>query len=222
MFPERYSVMVVGPPDAGIFDFCAYLTSFYLRNDQNVVMIETDTSKAFLRRRLRNFGVGYEEYEGSSLAIIDCFSEPSSLDDPEQYCSPSDLPGLLDKIKTASESMTEPVRIILDSLSSLHIYSEPEKVREFLVKLSKLAKKRGSLTATMHEDMHSNEQVDSLGELCNGLIEMRIDEKMKRFIRIAKMESLDVEPKWILFDIEPGASADGAALVWKKVGAGEE
>jgi len=74
----------------------------------------------------------------------------------------------------------------------------------------------------MHEDMHSNEQVDSLGELCNGLIEMRIDEKMKRYIRITKMESLDVEPKWILFDIEPGASADGAALVWKKVGAGEE
>jgi KaiC/GvpD/RAD55 family RecA-like ATPase len=222
MFPERYSIMVVGPPDAGIFDFCAYLASFYLRNGQNVVMIETDTSKAFLRRQLRNFGARHEEYEGSSLAIIDCFSEPSSLDNPEHYCSPSALPELLDKIKTASESMTEPVRIIFDSMSSLHIYSESEKVREFLVKLTELAKKRGSLTATLHEDMHSREQIDSLGELCNGQIEMRIDEKMKRYIRIIKMESLEVEPKWVLFDIEPAQSSDGAALVWKRNRSGEE
>jgi KaiC/GvpD/RAD55 family RecA-like ATPase len=222
MFPERYSVIVVGPPDAGIFDFCAYLASFYLRNDQNVVMIETDTSKAFLRRQLRNFGARHEEYEGSSLAIIDCFGEPSSLDNPDHFCSPSDLPVLLDKIRTSSESMAEPVRIIFDSLSSLHIYSEPGKVMEFLSKLSELAKKRGSLTATLHEDMHSMEQTDSLGELCDGRIEMRIDEKMKRYIRIIKMESLEIEPKWVLFDIEPVVSGDGAALVWKKDSAEEE
>ena len=222
MFPERYSVLVVGPPDAGIFDFCAYLAAFYLRNGQNVVMIETDSSKAFLRRQLRNFGARHEEHEGSSLVIIDCFSEPSPLDNPDHYCSPSDLPELLDKIKTSSESMEEPVRIIFDSLSSLHIYSEPEKVREFLVKLSDLAKRRGSLTATVHEDMHSGEQIESIGGLCNGLIEMRIDEKMKRYIRIIKMESLDIEPKWVLFDIEPTASSEGAALVWKKEGGGEE
>jgi KaiC/GvpD/RAD55 family RecA-like ATPase len=216
MFPDRYSVMVVGPPDAGIFDFCTYLASYYLRNGQNVVMIETDTSKAFMRRRLRNFGARHEDYEGSSLTIIDCFSEPSSLDNPEHYCKPSALPELLDKIKASSESMSEPVRIIFDSLSSPHIYCDQEKVREFLVKLSDLAKKRGSLTATLHEDMHSMEQIDSLGELCNGRIEMRIDEKMKRYIRIIKMDSLEVEPKWVLFDIEPAVTPDGAALVWKK------
>jgi KaiC/GvpD/RAD55 family RecA-like ATPase len=216
MFPERYSVMVVGPPDAGIFDFCAYLASFYLRNGQNVLMIETDTSKAFIRRRLRSFGARHEEHEGSSLAIIDCFSEPSLLDKPEHYCSPSALPELLDKIRASSESMSEPVRIIFNSLSSPHLYCDPEKVRGFLAKLSDLAKERGSLTATLHEDMHSTEHIDGLGELCNGRIEMRIDEKMKRYIRIFKMDSLEVEPKWVLFDIEPAVSSDGAALVWKK------
>jgi KaiC/GvpD/RAD55 family RecA-like ATPase len=222
MFPERYSVLVVGPPDAGIFDFCAYLAAFYLRNGQNVIMIETDTSKAFLRRRLRNFGAKPEEYEDSSLSIIDCFSEPSTLDNPDLYCSPSDLPELLDKIKTSSDSMSEPVRVIFNSLSSLHIYSDPEQVREFLIKLTSMAKRRGSLTTTLHEDMLSNEHIDSLGQLCDGLIEMRVDKKMKRYLRIIKMQSVDVEPKWILFDIEPTSASDGAALVWKKEGAEEE
>ncbi len=216
MFPERYSVLVVGPPDAGIFDFCAYLTAFYLRNGQNVVMIETDASKAFLRRRLRSLGAKPEEYEGSSLSVIDCFSDPSALDNQDLYCSPSDLPELLDKIKTASDSMSEPVRIIFDSLSSLHIYSDSDQVREFLIKLTSMSKRRGSLTTTLHEDMLSNEHIDSLGKLCDGLIEMRIDEKMKRYIRIIKMQSVEVEPKWVLFDIEPAQSSDGAALVWKK------
>lgn len=222
MFPERYSILVVGPPDAGVFDFCAYLAAFYLRNGQNVVMIETDTSKAFLRRRLRSFGAKHEEYEGSSLSIIDCFSEPSTLDNLDHYCSPSDLPELLDKIKTSSDSMSEPIRVIFDSLSSLHIYSEPEQVREFLIRLSGLAKKRGSLTTTLHEDMLSNEHIDSLGKLCDGLIEMRIDEKMKRYIRIIKMQSVEVEPKWILFDVEPATPSDGAALVWKREETEEE
>jgi hypothetical protein len=60
------------------------------------------------------------------------------------------------------------------------------------------------------------EQIDSIGELCNGRIDMRIDEKMKRYIRIVKMESLEVEPKWVLFDIEPAVPSDGASLVWKR------
>lgn len=221
MFPERYSVLVVGSPDAGIFDFCTYLAAFYLRNGQSVVFVETNTSKAFLRRHLRNFGARHEEYEGSSLAMIDCFSEPSKIDDHDQICSPSDLPEILMKVRAAAEGMPAPVRIIFDSLSSLHIYSDPESVKEFFEKLSALAKEYGSLTASLHEDMHPKEQVSSLVEACNGLIEMKIDEKQKQYIRISKMESVVVEPKWVLFDIQPSTQTDGAALVWKKSGTEE-
>jgi KaiC/GvpD/RAD55 family RecA-like ATPase len=222
MFPERYSVLVVGQPDAGIFDFCAYLASFYLRSGQNVVMAETDTSKAFLRRQLRSFGAKHEEYEDSSLTVIDCFSEPSSLGNRDQYCSPSDLPELLEKMKTAQESMSEPVRIIFDSLSSLSIYSEQKKVKDFLLRLSDISKRRGSLTATLHEGMHSKDQIKGFSDLCDGLIEMRVDSKMKKYVRMSRMGGMETEPKWVLFDVEPAAPAEGAALVWRRGGTEQE
>jgi len=222
MFPERYSVLVVGLPDAGILDFLTYLASFYLRSGQNVVMVETDTSKAFIRRQLRNFGVKNGECEDSSFVVIDCFSEASSLDNRDQYCSPSDLPELLEKIKAAQESTSEPVRIIFDSLSSLQIYSEHDKVKDFLARLSDLSKRRGSLAVSLHEGMHSKEQIKSLSDLCDGLIEMRVDAKRKRYVRISKMGDMEIESKWVLFDVEPSAPAGGAALVWKREGGEEE
>ena len=216
MFPDRYSVLIVGAPNAGVLEFCTYLTSFYLRNNQNVIMVEADTSRAFVRRQLRNFGIKNDEYEGTQLFLIDCYSEPLNPDESEFICSPTDLPDLLQKIKNAAEPLEEPVRIIFDSLSSLHIYSEPAQVRDFLKKLSDFSKKKGSLTATLHEGMHSIDQVNALINQCDGLIEMHIDDKMKRFIRISRMKSIEIEPKWVPFEIEQAEGVSGTALVWKK------
>lgn len=216
MFPERYSVIVMGPANAGVFEFCTYLAAFYLKNGQNVVMAETDTSKALVRKQLRNYGVKHDEVEDSALEVVDFFSKGSPLDKGENQCDPSDLPNVLEKIKSAATPMTEPVRIIFDSLSTLHIYSEPEKVLEFLLRLSDLGKRRGSLTVTLHQNMHPKEQVDALTDACDGLIEMRVDERMKRYIRMKKMASIEVEPKWMLFDIEPASRETGAGLIWKR------
>lgn len=216
MFPEKYSVLVVGAPNAGVLEFCAYLTSFYLNGNQSVVLVESDTSRAFVRRQLRNFGIKHDEYEGNQLVLLDCYSAPSESDDADYTCDPSDLPDLLQKIMNVAQPLEEPVRIIFDSLSSLHIYSNPAQVRDFLKRLSDFAKKKGSLTATLHENMHSIDQVNALIDLCDGLIEMHIDDKLKRFIRISRMKSIDVEPKWVPFEIEPAENVAGTALVWKK------
>jgi len=216
MFPEKYSVLVVGTPDAGIFEFCTYLTSFYLKNYQSVVLIEADTSATIVRRQLKSYGIRPEEQEGSYMTLIDCFSTPSTSEDQEIIGNPTDLPELMEQIKQAVETSIEPVRVIFDSLSPLHIHSTPAQVQQFLKRLSDVAKKKGSLTITLHKEMHTPEQFNKIVAACDGIIEMKVDERLRRYIRIREMKSLDIEPRWVPFEIEALASSEGAALVWKK------
>ncbi|MDH4123724.1 MAG: RAD55 family ATPase [Thermoplasmata archaeon] len=216
MFPKKYSILIIGPSGAGVFDFCAYLASFYLRNDQSVVFIETDTSRSFVRRQLRNFGIKDIEYEGDSLAIIDCFSEPSLLEEPVTLGNPANLPELLQKIEQTIVTFEQPVRVILDSLSSLHLYNGPNDVNDFLVKLSDASKKSGSLTTTMHSNLHTPEQIELVCSICDGVIEMRVDEDLKKSLRISKMKDLYVEPNWVSFELEPAENIAGSSFIWKK------
>ncbi|MEM2839310.1 MAG: RAD55 family ATPase [Thermoplasmata archaeon] len=216
MFPEKYSVIVVGAPEAGVLEFCAYLASFYLKNGQDVVMVETDTSADFVRRMISEFGVTREVFEKAAMTTIDCYSEPKEENDLIRYAELSDLPGLLEKVKSAIEELQEPVRVIFDSLSSLFIHNAAEDITGFLEKLIRLSKERGSLTATLYEKMHPAEQVVALTSQCDGLIEMMVDEQMERYIRIKRMKDLPVKPNWVPF--EPGLSerVSGTSLIWKK------
>lgn len=216
MFPQKYSALVLGTPGAGMLEFCSYLTSFYLRHDQSVVFVEADTSSSVIRRQLLLNGVKVNQNEGSMLVLIDCFSKQKLSDENRILADPANLPILLETIREIAEASTEPVRIIFDSLSPLHIYSSPEEVLEFVRHLTALAKEKGSLTATLHKEMHVEEQVDAIKSICDGLIEMKVNERMTRYIRISRMGSLRVMPKWIPLEIEPEASEDGASLIWSK------
>jgi len=217
MFPEKYSVLVLGPPAAGLLEFCTYLASFYIRNDQSVVFVEADTSATIIRRQLSVYGM--RGYEDPLLSIIDCYSSPSQHDDMTSYGDPARLPELYKKIKEAlSSSQASTTRVIFDSLSPLFIYSTPEEVMDFIRRLSELAKKSGSLTITMHQEMHVPEQVEAIVTACDGLIELRVDDRMTRYIRISRMRLLDVEPKWVPFDLGLIIGTEGTSLLWNGKG----
>lgn len=214
MFPERYSVIVVSPPNAGVLEFCAYLASFYQKSGQDVVIIETDTSAEFVRRMMTGYGA--ESGKGASVTLIDCFGEASELDDNIKRCELSDLPGLLREIKTTVGELREPTRVIFDSLSSLYIHNAADDVTSFLENLIKLAKEKGSLTVTLHEGMHPVEQMVSLTSQCDGVIEIMVDEDRKRYIRIKRMKDMPIKPNWVPFEPVLSEGISGTSLIWKK------
>ena len=214
MFPERYSVIVVGAPEARVIEFCAYLASFYQRSGQDVVIVETDTSIDFIRRMMKEYNAG--SHGNASVAMIDCFDETGGDDDRVQYSNLSDLPALLQEIKSTMDELQEPIRVIFDSLSSLYIYNAADDVTSFLQNLVKISKERGSLTSTLHEKMHPVDQVVALTSQCDGVIEMMMDENMERYIRIRRMKDLPVKPNWVPFKPVLAEGISGTSLLWKK------
>lgn len=216
MFPERYSVIVVGAPEAGVLEFCAYLASFYQRSDQDVVIVETDTSSELVRRMMTEYNANADMRGSASVKILDCFDETESDDGRIQYSDLSNLSGLLEKIGSTMDELREPVRVIFDSLSSLYIHNAADDVTSFLEKLIRLTKEKGSLTATLHENMHPVEQVVALTSQCDGVIEMMADENMERFIRIKRMKDLPVRPNWVPFEPIVAEGMSSTSLIWKK------
>jgi KaiC/GvpD/RAD55 family RecA-like ATPase len=217
MFPERYSVIVVGPPEAGVLEFCTYLAAFYLKHGQEVVMVETDASADLVHALITEFGgINSGHRDTAPITMIDCFGEPGQEIDRLRYASPADLPDLLRKIEQAIAELKEPVRVIFDSLSSLYIHNAADDVTAFLENLIAISTERGSLTATLHGNMHPTDQVVALTSQCDGLMEMMVDEHGDRYIRIKRMKALAIKPNWVPF--EPGVSdrISGASLLWKR------
>ncbi|HDP97507.1 MAG TPA: hypothetical protein ENN25_07465 [Euryarchaeota archaeon] len=216
MFPQKYSALVLGTPGAGMLEFCSYLASFYLKHDQSVVFVEADTSASLIRKQLLLNGVKADQTESSTFVLIDCYSSKKLSDESRMIADLGNLPMLLETIREVADACIEPVRIIFDSLSPLHIYSSPEDVLEFIRHLSALAKEKGSLTITLHREMHVQEQVEAIVSICDGLIEMKVDEHMSRYIRISRMNDLDITPKWVPLEIGSLDSQGGASLLWSR------
>jgi len=221
MFPQNYAVLVVGDPGTGMFEFSCYLAASYLRNDERVVFAETDSPPDRIRKQLRRFGIDAVEYEiDRQLLIIDCSAsafdpgyDPGTL----RVRDRSDLKSVAAQVTDGMRNVGgPPVRVILDSLTPLYEHNDSQDISSFFEHLCSNVKRDGNLTCTIHRGMIHEDQVEYIGSIADGIVEMMMDRQYRRFIRIRRMKGMDLKPRWVQFDFEKGEEDEGTILSWGK------
>ncbi len=214
MFPKNYSILLVGDPSAGMFEFCCYLASTYIRSGERVVFVEADTYPDQVWRQMHRFGIDVQEHEsGDTLAIVDCYSPLTESTGPVaslDLISRKVLDGV-DKVGGL------PVRVVFNSLTPLFLHYEPKEVGKFFRDLSAKITLNGVMTSAVHRQMLDERDIALLSSIADGMIEMMIDESFRRHVRIKHMRGLKVAPRWVPFELEAEAEAPGGAFLgWRR------
>ncbi len=219
MLPNNFSVLVVGEPSAGMFEFCCYLGASYLKAGERLVFVEASASPDMVRRQMVMFGVDPSEFEESgTLAIVDAYSPPEVQDAFASNIRVRDIQNLEEVIQRVEEGIVAvggaPVKVLLHSITPFFMHRDTNAVGKFYRALSSMVKVSGTLTCAVHRRMLEDQQIATLETVADGLLEMMVDERFRRFVRIKHFRGVKVTPKWVPFDFEKEEEITGAALVW--------
>lgn len=203
-FPEKYAILLLGPPGVGKFEYCLDLIGYYLKLGESVIYITTERSPGEVKERANAIGLDLAPYEGKDLIFIDAYSwsvgaryeEGLSIDNP------SNLNEININIKKAVARLPPPRRIIFDSLSPLFLHNPPEVVTKFFQVLTSRTKAEyGFVLCTLQDGVHDPRIVNTLIYLVDGFIQMEYGDKLIRKLRVHHLRGIPVDPGWVKFEI---------------------
>lgn len=205
-FPEKYSILLRGPPGVGKFEYCLDLAWQYLNAGESVIYITTERSPEEVKERARNIGFDMTDYEGKTLIFVDAYSWSVGKKYGAGYSieNPSNLNEININIKKAVDRLPQNRHLIFDSLSPLFLHNPPEAVTKFFQVLTSRTKAEyGTILCTLQDGVHNPRTVNTLIYLVDGLIEMEYEEgeKLMRKLRIHHLRGVQVDQGWIRFDI---------------------
>ena len=196
-YPEKSSILVVGPPGIGkealgyrftqsgmlLGDACLYVTRL------SVSDVVQDVK-------------GYK---------VEPWADPTWLasNGSKDRLDINDLTGLSFKIKEIiGQTENRRVRIVTDVLSSLLMLNPADTIYRFLTQLFAESKQHDSVfLATVEEGMHSPEVLAAMGQLFDGVIELRVYEEGFRIVpllRIRKMRGVPPQLGYYRFTMSHG------------------
>jgi circadian clock protein KaiC len=193
-YPDRSSILVVGPPGIGKEalgyrftqtgliqnDFCVYNT----RLSSKEVLQDTKAFNIDFSQRVP-FWFASDGKQGTKFDI-------------------NDLAGLSFNLKDLlRQNVTRRIRIVTDVLSSLLMLNPPDTIYKFLTQLFVDVKQYDSVfLATLEEGMHPPNVLAAMQQLFDGVVELRLYEEGLRVIpllRIRKMRGVAPQPGYYNF-----------------------
>ena len=221
MLGENVSVLVVGDPTSGTTEFCCYMAATYLKSGDRVVFVESDQPVETLDQQFELFGIDVPELEkGRRLAIVSCCKEPVRSSRDKRTIKVNDMSNLEEIVGKVEEGIVSvggsPVRVIFDSLTPLFAHHDAAKMERFFRALISMVKISGRLTAVVHSGVVQENHITRMGDLSDGIIEVRVDGYFRRFVRLRRFKDLDIDPRWIPFDLDMEAESDSTVLGWKR------
>ena len=192
-YPDRSSILVVGPPGIGKEalgywfsqsglvqgDFCVYVTRLPVRE---------------VLQDLRGFGIDLQQKVPVWLA-----SEGGQI-----KFDVNDLATFSFNLKEVlKQNSNRRMRIVVDVLSSLLMLNQPETIYKFLTQLIEEVKRYDAvLLATLEEGMHKPEVLTAMQQLFDGVVELRLYEeglKVVPLLRVRKMRGVPPNPRYFNF-----------------------
>lgn len=221
-FPQMSSILILGSPGVGLLEFQMSLVKEYLENEEPVVFVTMDLLPRDLLTVMEHFGIPMDRL-GNGLYIIDYHS--SLMGDSEERDSYDrnkvrrihDLEGIMFNVATIHEEVKRPLRVFVNTLSTLFLYNQPSVVLKFFqLSTSRIRSEYGTAIVSVFEGVHDDKVVNHLIALADGVLELRFDQELNRMLRVRHMRGMSVPCRWIPFEITPAAEENPAqVLEWK-------
>jgi len=212
LFPERYSILLTGPPGVGKQQFCIDLADYYLKKGEKTVFLTSESSPEEVEKRAAAIGAELSSHS-SNLYYLDCYTW--SLRQPPQrkpaegnvirISSLENLNEIIVKIERIMEFFGSRIRLVIHSLSPLFLHNEDREVIKFAQLLVSRVKEENSfLIAALQEGVHSPSTVNTLEYLMDGALEMRFHEgeSLERQIRIHHLKDIPADTRWKSFTVD--------------------
>lgn len=219
MLSDNRSVLVITDEDEGVSQVCCQLASARLEAGQKVVFVETKTPPDEVVFYLTKFGLDTSAVESEGcFAIVDACGQSAPVQDPHvvKVGDPSMLSNIFECVTRAMGAVGgRPVEIVFDSLSPLLLTHEPVYVSRFYKDLSTISKFSGSLTASVAGGLVTEDIIASLASIADSVFETRLDDNLRRQVRVRHMSGSLVRPTWVPFEWGVQTSID-SGLLWRR------
>jgi KaiC/GvpD/RAD55 family RecA-like ATPase len=210
-FPEKYSVLLTGPPGVGKQYFCIDMANYYLEKGEKVVFLTTESSPEEIEKRGIDIGVDLASFS-ENLYYVDAYSwslrQSKSTSTKKRniirISSPESLNEMIVKVERIMGFFDGRLRLIAHSMSPFFLHNADKEVIKFIQLLVSRIKEDGSFAfATLQEGVHSPSTVNTLSYLMDGRIEMRFfeGEKLEQQIRAHHLKDLATDTRWAPFTI---------------------
>lgn len=199
-FPQKYSMLLLGLTGAGKTEFSIELMRYYLERGDRVLFMSTDTDPKKIKERFAYRGMEISKYQDRFI-IIDCHtawkmvtkgSTEWSMD------SSPDVKSLDHSVTKTARRLQKNVRVFVDSLSAIFPYNEKQAMLKFV---ESLCKRTGidwdSIMFTLHDRTVEPDIVAELCSIVEGLMEMKLDEDLSRYLRFTFMRNRKVDTYWV-------------------------
>ncbi len=155
-FPDNSSILLNGTPGIGKSIFCQQFIYEGLKNSEKCIFLTFDVKPETIRNSMARFG--WET--GNRIVFLDCFSYRIGAQSSSHYA----ITGLADlnQLFMIFEDMLSDIgkekkRIVVDSLSTLLLYSDPDLALKFLKDFIATAiSQRAVILLTIEEGIHDD------------------------------------------------------------------
>jgi len=203
-FPEKSSILLVGPPGCGKSILAQQFVYEGLKENQPAIYATLDTSPEGIIEDMKNFGWKITKPMSDKLKFIDAYSwrvgKPTGKHAISNLTNINELniafSGLLKTLNTS-----ELKRTVFDSVSTLLLYADPSLVVKFIPVMIAKSKKSGyTQLLILEEGVHDEKTVSTLNYLTDGVIKFKLEED-NRYLKIERMKSTEHSAKWIKFKL---------------------
>lgn len=194
-YPDRATVLVVGPPGVAKEVLAYWFTHSGLMNGDFCLYITRVSVKDVLRDE-KAFGIDMERKVPLWMAV----------EGGQISYNLNDLAGLSFKIKEVLRNNSgRRVRIATDILSPLLMLNPPDSVYRFLSQLFTDIKQYDAiLLATVEEGMHSPQALAAMQQVFDGVIELKLYQegiRLHSLLQVVKMRGVATQPGFYNFSI---------------------
>jgi len=206
VFPQNYSVLLIGSPGVGKSEYCLDLAKGFLKNGEKVVYVATEKSPSKIRKRMKELGVDLGDHEGDSFLFVDVFTRAAGPKDERalHIDNPSNLNMVSVRVSEAAESLGKPVRVIFDSMSTFFLHASEGEIRRFFESINaKITTNYGFALYTLQEEMHDKKMVIALKAMVDAVLEMRLEEAptLRKRFRVLFAKEISYSQEWVEFQI---------------------
>jgi len=207
--PPGTNILIIGPPMCSKDSVIMRMATHAFLNEEALIFVNTNIPGEKLLELLRTVD-GFDE---ERIGIVDCISRSLGVMTPEtdivqMASSPVDLTGIGVRISKYFEQFymrkgIKKIRLIMDSLSTILMYSNIKTVYRFLHVFTGRIRSADALGIFgIESGMHDEQTLSTLKQLFDGVIEFKLVEGEKEYIRAVGLTPKPTD--WITLDEEVG------------------